>query len=154
MRSFNLFNEKRKRVRQQDMAPTSIQPKNLGGIILSKPGDEVGDANTYSFTFGNGEQAVITHTLETNNESKLFAIVDMSLYVGTVTANNQLPGGSAVDETDYQIIGPMYDWGATDNKNVKVKLFILNISAGSVTINGRLVWRYISNDPNAEITTA
>jgi len=140
------------RITQRGIFPTAIKTRNLGNIIISRPSDLIGDATSYSFTFGNGDQAVITATLETENNTKLLAILDSSLYVGSVTDANQLPTGSAINETQYQIIGPWYDWGSTDNKNVKVKLYVLNISAGTVTVLGRSIWRYIANDPNATIT--
>jgi len=140
------------RLSQRGILPTAIKTRNLGNIIISRPSDLIGDATSYSFTFGNGDQAVITATLETENNTKLLAILDSSLYVTSVADSNQLPSGSGVDETQYQIIGPWYDWGSTDNKNVKVKLYVLNISAGTVTVLGRSIWRYIANDPNATIT--
>ena len=143
------------RIFQSNLYPSSVKRRYLGtDIITSKPGDEIGDADTLSFSFTTGQQALITWTLETTNADKLMATMDLTIYVGSVLAANQLPGGSTIDETTYQIIGPWYDWGATDNKNVKVKLYILNISAGTVTILTRSVWRYISNNPNATVNTS
>lgn len=141
------------RIGQRQILPTAVKSKSFGNIITSKPGDKVGNADGLSFTFGNGDQALVTFTLETENNTKLFATLDVSVYVGSQATANQLPGGSAVNETNFQFIGPFYDWHTTDNKNVKVKLYILNISAGSVTIVVRSVWRYIANDPTAEVTT-
>jgi hypothetical protein len=146
------FKEKitRQRISQRDIIPTGIKTRTLGDIILSKPTDTLGGGEQISWSFNNGEQVLITYTLSTDVNTKLLATLDTSYYQGSVTAANQLPGGSGVDETQFQFIGPFHDWGTTDNKNVKIKTYILNISAGNVTMNGRSIWRYIANDPTGE----
>jgi hypothetical protein len=144
----------RSRNSQRNLIPQAVSSRTLGDIIISKPGDILGNADTVSWSFNNGEQALVTHTLSTDNGTKLLATLDVTYYVGTVTSANALPGGSAIDETNYQFISPWHDWATTDNKNVKIKTYILNIAAGAVTVNGRSVWRYIANDPAAEIVTA
>ncbi len=141
------------RVKSRQLLPSIIKTRNLGDIITTSPSDALGKADTFSFTFGNGDQAVLTFTLSTKDHTKLFAVPNFTLYQDSVASANALPGGSSIDETEYQFIGPWHDWASTDNKNVKVKLFILNISAGTVTIHGRVLWRYIANNPNAIIVT-
>ena len=145
----------RRRISQRDIQPVSVKTRILGSdIITTKPNDLLGSTTSTSFTFANGEQAVITFTISTTDGSKLLANLDVTFYVGTVTAANALPGGSGIDETQFQMIGPWTDWASTDNKNVKTKVYILNISAGSVTVNVRSLYRYIANNPLATLTAA
>jgi len=132
-----------KRVSQRDVLPTAIKGRNISNVIF---GAESSSAST---TLGNGEQAVLSTSLSQNDKYELIGIPYIAIYIGTVTDNNELPGGSAVDESQWQMIGPKYDYDAwSDNlfpRHIEyAHLYIRNISAGNVTVNFLIKWRYLS----------
>lgn len=140
------------RVRQQNVLPTAVKSRNLGSIIF---GSDVAIAQT---TLGNGNQAVISWTLTQNDKFELIGLDYITVYVGSVATTNILPGGSAIDETQWQVIGPFYDWenwSETNNQNDTfagyqdfVTLYILNISAGSQDLIIYNKWKYVSPREN------
>lgn len=100
-----------------------------------------------SATLANGDQAVYTITTSSDSGAKVNVGADVSLYVGSVAAANQLPGGSGIDESQWQVIGPWNDLQATDSINHKVKVYVRNISAGSSTVILNTKSRVIVNSP-------
>ena len=82
----------------------------------------------------NGQQTTFTITFSVPDATLNFRCLiqpEISLYVDSVAAANQLPSGSAIDETQWQVIGPWMDVDASDGRNMVMKLYILNISAGA-----------------------
>ena len=118
--------------------------RRLDGIIVS-----TGTASG-STTLGNGDQTVFTITTTSGSGAKVNVASDVTLYIGSVAAANQLPGGSAIDESQWQVIGPWNDWGATDNVNVKTLIYVRNISAGSQSVLLRTISRTIVNSPTPD----
>ena len=132
-----------KRISQRDVLPIAIKGRNISNVIFGS------EAETASTTLGNGEQAVLITSLTQNNKYELLAIPFIASYVGTVTSANELPGGASIDESQWQVIGPRYDYATWSSNNFPqhidyATLFIRNISAGSVTVNFLIKWRYIS----------
>ena len=132
-----------KRISQRDIIPGGIKNPALGEVIL----EEV--TEIASATIGNNVQILLTHTLSQKNNAKMLNVPDISIYLTSVATNNQLPGGSAVDESQWQVIGPWNDWGTTDNKNSKTKLYVRNVSAGSTLVLFRVKSRYLTNRRDA-----
>lgn len=136
------------RLKSRELYPTAVKSRNLGNIIY---GSDVGSAQT---TLGNGEQAFIQFTLTQNSEYELSANNYLAIYIGSVATANLLPGGAGIDETQWQVIGPFYDYDEwTDQSYAKhieiVSLYVLNISAGAQTVLIRNKWRYISPQESA-----
>ena len=101
-------NSQRQRASQRDILPSAIKPRILGDVAASTTATVAATA-----ALNNGDQAVITITITHNREFDILsAETYLSLYQGSVTSANQLPGGSSVDESQWQIIGPFYDWNS------------------------------------------
>ena len=137
-----------KRTSQRDILPAGVKGLGIGEIILER------DTNSASATIGNNVQVLLTHTVSQKNNAKMFAVPDISIYLGSVATNNQLPGGSSVDESQWQVIGPWNDWGTTDNQNSKTKVYVRNISAGSTTVLFRIKSRFFTNRQDATSASA
>lgn len=132
-----------RRLSQMDIMPTAVKPRQLGAITFLTA------LATTSFSFGNGEQRVITVTVtSTKGDDIASPEIYISLYQGTVDAANEiLGGGASVTPSQYQVIGPHYTYAGWDKvtSQSKLRLYILNISAGSVTINVETLTKVISN---------
>lgn len=132
------------RINSRQIPKSAIQPHNLRQtVVIVSP-----TAGAIASPVPNGNQVLFAATVTIPNDafSKPFlAMPEVSIYVNSVATNNQLPGGSAVDESNYQMIGPWIDWGASDGKKVVVKCYVRNISAGSVDLLVRLDVRFISD---------
>src|SRR3990167_8787079 len=122
-----------RRLSQKEIQPTAVKPRQLGALTFLTA------LATTSFSFGNGEQQVITVTVSsTKGDDIASPEMYISVYQGAVTAANEiLGGGASVDPSQYQVIGPHYTYVGWDKvtSQSKLRLYILNISAGSVTIN-------------------
>lgn len=132
-----MTNGRLQRYGQRNIFPQSVSVRAFNDVIKLS---ETGSAST---SLGNGDQVVITNTLSQKYGARLLSFVDISVYVDSVATTSQLPGGTSIDESNWQVIGPWYDWAATDGQNVKILLYIRNISAGSVTLYIRTQHRYI-----------
>jgi len=108
---------------------------------------------TGSISLANGEEITFTITTSSNSNAKVLPVVDLTLYIGSVADANRLPEGSGITESQWQVIGPWSDWGATNNVNHKTKIFIRNISAGTQTVLIKTISRVIVNSPTPDTTT-
>jgi len=81
-------------------------------------------------TLSNGDWYCWAITISNKAGAKIQTQLDTSLYIGSVAAANQLPGG-AIDASQWQVIGPWPDWGATDNISTVWRVYVRNISAGA-----------------------
>lgn len=131
------------RIKSRDILPTAVKSRNLSEVIFGSVPDEV------QTTLANGEQVVITFSINQNRDYELLGNLYFTIYVGSVAVNNQLPGGSSVNETQWQIIGPYFDYneweaaGFPEDKDF-ITIYILNISAGSSDLIIQSRWKYIS----------
>lgn len=133
----------KERAGKRDILPTSVKGRFISNVVF---GSESGSAQT---TRGNGEQAVITSTLTQNNKFEILGVHYIEIYIGSVATANQLPGGSSIDESQWQVIGPFYakrNWdNAVNPKHEEISVtYIRNISAGNQTVIFRNKWRYFS----------
>lgn len=102
--------------------------------------------------FDTGEELLVTFTLEPDNlfaGEKVLGFPIISVYTGTsVDEDNQIfpKAGDNTDPTDW-IFDSWFDWGSAraDGSNLKFMLAIENVSAGTVSLTIRAVWRYIAN---------
>ena len=134
------------RITQKNVVPTTFKKKLFGEIAT------VTNLASGSTTLSNGDQAVFTATTEQDQQFDLLnAEPFISLYIGTVTAANQLPGGSGVDESQWQVIGPFYDYQSWNGSKYQSKMivYVRNISAGaSQTVNIRIKPKVITRSEN------
>lgn len=131
-----------RRLRQSGMLPTIIKPRSLGDLVLSTE-----TATGISPALDNGDEYTFVITISNSAGAKIFANLDISLYIGSVADANELPGGSGVTESDWQVIGPINSWGQTNNKNQVVQIYVRNISAGAgQTIILKTIARFITNN--------
>lgn len=101
---------------------------------------------------GNGDAADITITTSSNSGAKTLVAVDIALFIGSVSDDNQLPGGASINESQFQVIGPITDWNLSDGNNSVTKLYVRNISAGSINLLLRTASRVIVNSPTPSTT--
>ena len=138
----------RGRIGQRDILPRSVRARNLGVFIFGAESEEA------STTMENGQQVFVTATITQNDEYEIFGHPYLSMYVGNIAVANLLPGGSSIDESQWDIIGPhfeFYKWSDTGFAKHKeiTTIYVRNISAGSVTLTFRFKWRYISSSSEA-----
>jgi hypothetical protein len=119
-----------------------------------------------STSLNNGEDVVFTTLFVNDKKADFIVEPEFSLWQGSISFLNLLPGGSNVDPSEFQIIGPWNEWtegavlglsGAFDialPTYVSVsKIYVRNISAGaSTTIIARARLRYITNFDKARLT--
>lgn len=135
------------RTNQRAVIPNFAKNRSLGEIIISLP------TLLASTTLSNGDEAIFTISLASATSRdgliRFFSVPDVSLYLGTVADANQIPSISGtVTNSQWTVIGPWNDWGATNNYNVKTKIYIKNVSAGaSKVVLLRSKNRYIANAP-------
>lgn len=128
-----------KRVSQRDILPQAVKTRSLGDVIR-RTAQAQG-----SQELDNGEQVVFEVETVSKAGVRVLAIPDISVYVGSATSANQLPGGSSIDESDWQFIGPWQDLAATDGNTVNTIVYVRNISAGTSTVILQVKSRLITN---------
>lgn len=115
-----------RRIGQREILPVSVSNRLLGNIVL-KTGTSQG-----TISLDDGEDVLFVTTTSSRNNERNLTVVDVSVYIGSVAAANQLPGGSSIDESEWEIVlGSGNDWGLTDNFNTVTIAYIRNISAGA-----------------------
>ena len=141
----------RGRIGRRDIFPNSVRSKHLGAFIFGAESEEA------STTIENGQEVFVTATITQNDGYEIFGHSYLSMYVGNIAVANLLPGGSSIDESQWDIIGPhfeFYKWSDTGFAKHKeiTTIYVRNISAGSVTLTFRFKWRYISPRSEADRT--
>lgn len=131
------------RLRNRDILPTAVKSRNLDNIIFGSIPDET------TFSIGNGSQVAISFAITQSGLYEMKGDLYFAIYIGSVADANQLPGGSGIDETDWQIIGPYFDYNDWEDAGFPkhkdfITLYMLNISAGTVDVIIQSRWKYIS----------
>ena len=139
----------RGRISQRDLFPSSVKSRHLGVFIFGAESEEA------STTMENGQEVFVTATITQNDGYEIFGHPYLSMYVGNIAVANLLPGGSSVDESQWNIIGPhfeFYKWSDTGFAKHKeiTTIYVRNISAGSVTLTFRFKWKYVSSRSEAD----
>jgi len=114
-----------KRVSQREILPQAIKTRNLGEVILMT------DVGTITAVVSTGQQVVLTNTIISTVGARLLSMFEVSIYIGSVASTNLLPGGSAIDHDDWQVILPAIDYASSDGLNVKNIVYVRNIAAGA-----------------------
>jgi len=137
-----------RRVSQRALLPSAVKSRNLGNFIFKAA------KSTATAAIANGEQLVLESVLTQNSGYPIFAIPFISMYVGSVAAANQLPGGSSIDESQWQFTQARMnqeDWETagypTDSEYATI--YVRNISAGSVSIVFVVEWKYLCSREGA-----
>jgi len=137
-------NEKQRvRISQREIAPTAIKGRSLSDIIFKS------ERTTAIASISTGSQLVLETVLTQNDTYSILAIPFISMYIGSVAAANQLPGGSSIDESQWQVIGPRMnqeDWESALYPRHKeyATVYVRDISAGTVDLIFVIDWKYIS----------
>lgn len=113
------------RVSQTGILPTAIKIRTLGDVII------LGSLVSGSATLSNGDETTFSFTVASVDGARNLCIPDVALYVGSVAAANQLPSGSSITESQWEVIFMGNDWATTDNFNSIHKVYVRNISAGA-----------------------
>jgi hypothetical protein len=98
----------------------------------------------------NGDQVVNQIKVTSLAKKNLIAIIERAVYVSSKVVANLLPGGSGIDESQFQVIGNNFsiiDTTGTDAETHQLvnHFYVRNISAGAVTIYFDAYVRYIIN---------
>lgn len=134
------------RVSQRDYLPFSVKTRSLGDVIR-----RTSQASS-SASLDNSEQVVFEIETVSALGVRVLAIPDITIYAGTVVAANQLPGGTSIDESQWQVIGPWHDLLATDGNASNVIVYVRNISAGTTTVSLFVKSRLITNRLDVSLT--
>ena len=131
--------DKFKRVSQREILPQVVRTHSLGDVIR-----RTAQASASS-SINDGEQVVFTIQTLSKAGVRLLTIPDISVYIGSAVGANQLPGGSSIDESQWQVIGPWQDLAASDGFDVITRVYVRNISAGTSTVILQVKSRLITN---------
>lgn len=101
-------------------------------------------------SFSNGLQVINQVTITNTEGRRLVAVVERAVYVGSKVNANLLPGGSSIDESQFQVIGNNFavidsDGTTTEDYELNNQLYIRNISAGTITLLIDVRVKYIVN---------
>jgi hypothetical protein len=137
-----------RRIGSRTLLPGAVKARNISETIF---GSEKAVTTT---SIGNGNQAVYSISLTQNKGFELLGIPYITLYVGSIADTNTLPGGASIDESQWQIIGPFFDeeeWEDNEFADHKefARLYVRNISAGTVDLISVIKWRYFSPQEGA-----
>lgn len=127
------------RISQRDLLPTAVQNRNFGQII------SFSGVSSASTTLTSAQQVVFTVTTATKNNGTTLCVADLTLYMDTQDASHQIPGGSSVDMSQWQVIFLGNDYRSSDGNNTKTLIYVRNISAGSHTVTLVTQSRVIQN---------
>lgn len=131
------------RVSQRGIVPGAVKSRHLDNVIFGTTEE------TVQTTLANNEQVTINYSITQNDGFEEKADLYFVIYIGSVAAANKLPGGSAIDESQWQVIGPFFDYdkwteaGFSKHQDF-VCLYIRNISAGSSIVIVQSKFKYFS----------
>lgn len=123
---------------KQDSLKRTIQLKRSSGEFLNL--DLSADASA-SFTLDGNDAAVVSATLSSTRDLRLFGFCFFSFYQTSVSASNLIMGG-ANTSGDYYITF-WNDLDDSDGNNIVFKAFIYNQSGSTQTILVRENFRFI-----------
>lgn len=127
---------------------TDIVAVGSSGFIFRS---SLSESTVDSSDFGNGDQVVNQVKVTNNNNKNIIAIIERTIYAGTDgDATYILPGGSNIDESQFQIIGNNFSIIDTSGSTTGINeltnhVYIRNISAGATTLYIDVYVRYIIN---------
>lgn len=115
----------------------TLQQQGASAVNLTITGNYVS-----SVTLGANGPAFFIFTLANATNQRLFGIFEYTLYQGSVAAGNEIGSGanSYFDNWDMRYWPSKYD---SDGNNLKERVYVKNITAGSLTVYMVGSWRYI-----------
>ena len=140
----DIFGDTMSRVGQRQMLPKSVNQRQLGVFA------QVTDIASASTSTGSGQQHVVEIDLSSRTGDDLVAAeVYVGIWVDSIADENHLPGGSSIDESQWQLYSPQFNYRLWDGSKDESKLFLYvrNISAGSHTLLIRTRTKYLSQSP-------
>jgi hypothetical protein len=143
------MSSRHKRVFGQDPMTGSVRSRS--SAVVDSDDEVVQDD---AVTIAAGAEHLFEIIVATQSQEHLQATIEQSLYVGSVAAANVLPGGSAVTESDWQVIGPIpsllkADGDETEPYERCFQTYVRNASAGPLDVILRYRISYIANRGNA-----
>lgn len=147
------FKEKitRQRISQRDIIPSGVRSRQLGGRIFRT------SLSTSSVDVANGGRNINEVRIDSSDDKRFHAIVERATYVDSVSAANLLPGGSGIDDSDfewYPNIARVKLGGSLNDGNEMVdQLTIVNNSGAQVTLYFYVQVRYILDEGGTGTTT-
>lgn len=128
----------------------SLGTDKLGAISTDKILDAITDAVQItgtlagSTTLNNGQQAVITVTLDdtANPNRVMLGVCHMTPYHTSVSGSNVIPYGASTTEGQWHYLNRA-DWNSNNNKKSTWVDFVSNVSAGTKDVMWRVHYRYI-----------
>lgn len=134
------------RIIQQQIVPTQIKGRHLGEVIYI---DNIQEGTVSVFNLPDATSVLVTYTLTNNFLEEVIGVNYLSVYLNSVDPTNRIPGGSAIDETDYILIIPQYSysrWELVEFVPYKeiAQLFLQNASGGNIDLVFKNKWKYMS----------
>ena len=129
-------------------AGTDIFKAGGGGFITRS---SLSESTVASGDFGNGDQVVQQVKISNSKGRTILAIIERAIYAGTDNdATYLLPGGTNIDESQFQVIGNNFSildtsGNSSDSDELVNHLYIRNISAGATNLYIDVRVRYILN---------
>lgn len=115
----------------------TLQQQGASAVNLTTTGDY-----TTSVTLGAGGAAFFNFTLANASNQRLFGTFEYTLYEGSIALANVVGSGTNnfFDHYDIRYWPSKFD---SDGNNLKERVFVKNITAGSLTVYMVGSWRYI-----------
>lgn len=108
---------------QRDILPTATQSRNLAGNTIA-----FSEYATTSVTLSAGSFTTIAATVADIQGAGILTVPDITLYEGSIAAANQIPNGSSITPSDYQIVGPWQDERANNGSDTVTKVYLRNVA--------------------------
>ena len=123
-----------RRAAYRNLEPTAIHPSNVSIGNLTNT-----NISLVTFTLPNGSKALLTSTVSIGTNQRIGTVPYMiAMFEGSATTANQIPFGSSIATSDYDVIGPhampQLSPIGTDGYNVVYKTVIANNTGSQETI--------------------
>lgn len=143
------MSDRHTRVYGQDPMTGSIRSR---AASLVDSTDEIVQEDTV--TLAAGADHLFEVLVASQSQDHLTVTVETALYIGSADAANVLPGGSAVTEADWQVMGPKASLLKADGTEAKsyercFQIYVRNAGAGPQDVILRYRISYIANRGNA-----
>ncbi len=134
----------RRRISQRNILPTSVKGRQMGDFIYRTA------ISASSTTVANGARNINQVRISNIDGKRIMAIVERATYVDSVAATNLLPGGSGIDDSDFEwypnVARVKLGGDLNDGNEMVDQLTIVNNSGGQVTLFFYVQVRYIINE--------
>lgn len=119
--------ENQPRTNQQQVTPSAIQPRLLGGLFSNNPtSSALGTAIKLNTIIPNSSSGSFKFQFSDPQGREIIGVPDVAFYIGSVDSSTQWPNANfGMGNMPTSVFN---DWGLTDNKNVVVRATIRNNS--------------------------